>query len=101
MKDPKVDVETLYHELNENLFEGSLPADYRIEFVPVTELSPDDGEEGGDHDGASRTIKLTDNNVNDVPLSFEGFISGLPDLICIRVGRGFVRSTTRTGSIKS
>lgn len=59
LNDPIVNVENLYHELNKHLFDGSLPADYRIEFVPIAELSPDYGDEGGSHDGVSRTIKLT------------------------------------------
>ncbi len=54
------DVETLYLELNELLFDGSLPTDYHIQFVPVGgEVNPDFGDEGGSHDGVSRTIKLS------------------------------------------
>lgn len=59
MNDPTDNIEKLYNELNVHLFDGTLPADYRIEFVPITELSPDDGEEGGCHDGVLRTIKFT------------------------------------------
>ena len=55
------EIKALYIELNERLFDGSLPADYRIKFVPVGgELNPDYGDEGGRHDGVSRTIKLTE-----------------------------------------
>lgn len=40
--------------------DGSLASDYRIQFVPVEELIPDDGEEGGCHDGTARIIKLSE-----------------------------------------
>ncbi len=62
-----VDVEKLYKELNGSLFDGSLPTDYRIEFVPIKELIPyydenkndEFDDEGGRHDGVLRIIKLT------------------------------------------
>ena len=60
MNDPVVDVEKLFRLLNKQLFDGSIQAGYRIEFVPVTELSPDYGDESGSHDGVSRIIKLTE-----------------------------------------
>ena len=59
MNDPIIDVENLYHELNRHLFDGSLPADYRIEVVPIAESLLDYDEDGGSHDGVTRIIKLT------------------------------------------
>jgi len=58
-QDDEVDVQTLYQELNVLFFEGLLPADYQIVFVPIEELTPA-GDEAGEHDGVLRVIKLTE-----------------------------------------
>ncbi len=49
----------LFKQLNQQFFNGELP-DYKIEFVPVEELEPDDGDEGGEHIGAEKIIRLTE-----------------------------------------
>lgn len=59
MKKQAVDVKILYDKLNDQLFDGLLPSDYNIVFVPLSELNPD-GDEGGAHIKETRTIKITD-----------------------------------------
>ena len=60
MSEQETYVLRLYKELNESLFDGLLPSDYQIIFVPVGECEPDYGDESGSHDGITRTIKLTE-----------------------------------------
>lgn len=67
MKNQALDIKTLYDKLNAHLFDGLLPSNYNIVFVPLSELNPD-GDEGGEHIKDTRTIRLTE-TLKDRPQS--------------------------------
>ncbi len=59
MDNQVVEVKNLYHKLNAHLFDGLLPADYQINFVELSELPAEDGDESGEHLKDSNTINLS------------------------------------------
>jgi len=61
VENSNVDAKFLYDSLNDRLFDGLLPFDYQIEFLPAGgRLSPDDGDECGECDNIAQIIYLTE-----------------------------------------